>query len=77
MWNSHKSKIGYENLGSILYNSFILELRHWRDWRDVLGAIAPSSRVNLLFLKEYKNENIHLVWPHFDFWPFQSGCDVQ
>ena len=33
-----------------------------------MGENAPRSRKNLPFLKEYKNEIIHLVLPHFNFW---------
>ena len=30
---------------------------------------TPPSRENFPFLKEYKNKIIHLVLPHFNFWP--------
>ena len=39
-----------------------------------LGAIVPPSRENLPFLKEYKNEIIHLVLPHLKFWPAIEKC---
>ena len=32
-------------------------------------AFTQPSRENVPFLKEYKNEIIHLVLAHFNFWP--------
>ena len=46
----------------------------WRNWGGTLGAIAPSSREKLPFLKEYKNEIFRLVLPHFNFWPATEKC---
>ena len=45
-----------------------LNIGQWRNWGGALGAIAPPSRKNLLFLKEDKNKNI-LFLPHFNFLP--------
>ena len=41
----------------------------WRNRGDTLSAIATLSREKLRFLKEYKNEIISLVLPHFNFFP--------
>ena len=46
----------------------------WRNRGGALGAIAPPWRGKLLFLKEYKNEIIHLVLPHLNFWFSIEKC---
>ena len=46
----------------------------WPNLGDTLGTTGPPSREKMPFLKEYKNEIIHLVLPHFNFWPAIEKC---
>ena len=58
------------NVVSILKGNLVLQnIRGVTEGVNTLGAIAVPLREKLLFLKEFKNEIIHIVLPHLNFWP--------